>query len=300
MTAEAAQVERLIPYLYSLDARAASERLIALEGEAVEPLLRVVSGEYPLPDLTKTQAVEIDGVLLACVGTDAGANADAARERAAYILGDIGDARAVDTLIAAHAKETERHAKLAMARALGQIGDARVVDTLIAALAAPAWTPHYRVLVDDLARLGGERAIEPLIRQVQREGYSYGSAAQAARALLAHQNDPRVVDGLIGGLRVDAEFATLEAVIAVLGEIGGRKAAQGLLTLVNAMTALPAERWDEREENLSETDQGVTFHILKTEFRDAVKAIRRCGDAETSAALDTALAGTAAWVKSAE
>jgi len=295
-----AQAERLIPYLYSLDARAASERLIALGAAAVEPLMRVVSGEYPLPDLTKVQAVEIDGVLLECVGTDAGANADAARERAAYILGDIGDARAVDTLIAAHAKEAERHAKLAMARALGRIGDARAVDTLIAALAAPAWTPHYRYLVDDLARLGGERAIEPLIRQMQREGYSYGSAAQAARALLAYKDDARVLDGLIDGLRIEGEFATQEAVIGALGEIGGAKAAQALLKLVNAMIALPAERWDEREENLSETDQGVIFHMLKTGFRDAVKAIRRIGDAETRAALEQALAGAAAWVGNAE
>ena len=108
--------------------------LIALGKDAVEPLIQVVSGVYPLPDLTKVEALELDGVPLACIGTNAAVNADAAKERAAYILGDIGDARAVDSLIAAHARESERHAKLAIARALGKIGNAQAVDSLIAAL----------------------------------------------------------------------------------------------------------------------------------------------------------------------
>ncbi len=288
--AQRGEAERLLPFLYSLDARAASERLLSLGAAAVEPLIRVLSGQYPLPDLAKVEATEIDGVLLVCFGAAALPDAAAGRERAAYLLGEIADERAVAPLAAAYGRETERHAKLAMARALGMIGHQDAVEVLVAALETPAWTPHYRLLVDDLARLGGERAIEPLIRLAQRPAYSYGSAARAAQALLAYRDDSRVLDGLTGALRLDAEFATLEAVTGALVEIGDRRGAQGLLRLVEQMLALPAECWDAREENLSETDQGEIFHVLKTEFRSAVSAIRKIGDAETSAALERALA----------
>ena len=296
MALQASEAERLIPYLYSLDARAAGERLVALGAASVEPLIRVLSGQYPIPDLTKVQAVEVDGVLLVCVGTDAPPDTAVARERAAYILGDIDDVRAVEPLITAFGRENERHTKLAMVRALGKIGDPRAIESLIAALEAPAWTPHFRYLVDDLARLGGERAIAPLIRLAQSRAYTYGSAAQAARALVAHRADPRVLDGLIGALRLDAEFATLEAITAGLAQIGDARGAGALLKLAQEMIALPAERWDEREDNMSETDQGVIFHILKTEFRSAISAIRQIGDAETSAALEQALTAAPGYV----
>ncbi|MEP7290838.1 MAG: HEAT repeat domain-containing protein, partial [Chloroflexota bacterium] len=185
----------------------------------------------------------------------------------------------------------ERHARLAMVRALGKIGDSRAVEVLIAALETPAWTPDYRRLVDDLAQLGGERAIDPLIRLVQSKTYTYGSAAQAARVLLNHRADPRVLDGFIAALRLDAEFSnvefsTLQALIAGLAEIGDPRGAQSLLKWVSEMVALPAGRWDDHDENLSETDQGVVFHVLKTEYRDAVNAIRKIGDPATIAALD--------------
>src|SRR5664279_3160442 len=261
MNDHVADAERLIPYLYTLDARAAGSHLVALKAAAVNPLIAVLDGSYPLPDLRRLDLTEI-----ACVAVGT-ADSDAARERAAYLLGDIGDPRAVDALIAAFARETDRYIRLAVVRALGKIGDPRAIEPLIAALALPAWTPDYCLLVDDLARIGGERAVEPLIRVMQSTSYSYGSGARAARILTPRHADPRVLDGLIGALRLDAEFATLQAVIAALVESKTARGVQALLIFVGAMIALPPERWDQREDNLSETDSGVNFHILKTEFQ---------------------------------
>jgi len=55
------------------------------------------------------------------------------RRAAAEALGEIGDARAVEPLIAA-LKDKDREMRETAAKALGEIGDARAVEPLIAAL----------------------------------------------------------------------------------------------------------------------------------------------------------------------
>jgi HEAT repeat protein len=279
----------LIPYLYTYNASPASQQLVALGAVAVDSLIAVMSGAQPVPDLMPLEASEESRALLGCLGVPPTPNCAAARERAAYLLGDIGDLRAVEPLIAAFAGESDRFMRMAIVRALGKIGDPRAIEPLITALAAPAWTPDFGILVDDLARIGGARAVEPLIGVVQSKTYSYGCAAHAARILSSRHDDPRVLDGLIGGLRLDAEFSTLQTVIDILGEWGDPRGAQALVSFVRELIALPPERWDDRFDNLSETDEGVTFHILKTELNAAIKAIRRIGDGETVDALKRAL-----------
>jgi HEAT repeat protein len=280
------EAETLIPYLYSYDAREAAVRLAQLGAPAIEPLIAVMSGQYPTPDFAA-----INGKQRQSTGAiTAIPNADAARERAAYILGEIGDTRAVDSLIAAYRRESDRYIQLAAARALGRIGDERGIEVLTDALAGRLWTPDFRFLVDDLARLAGERAIPTLAGLLRRDDHTYGCAALAAGYLLRYRGDPRVVDGLIGGLRADAEFATVRAAVSALTAIGGAQANRGLLAFVEALAGLPPERWDEREDNLSETEQGVIFHVLRTELADTVQALRGSGDADTIAALDRVLA----------
>jgi len=289
-------VEGLIPYLYTYNASPASHQLVGYGSVAVLPLVAVMIGVWPVPDLAPLEATEGSRALLGCLGVPSTPNCAAARERAAYLLGDIGDPRAVEPLIAAFAGEKDRFMRMAIVRALGKIGDPRALDTLIAALAAPAWTPDFCILVDDLARIGGERAVEPLIGVMQSQTYSYGSAARAARHLAGQRDDPRVLDGLIGALRLDAEFSTLQAVIEILGDWGDPRGARALLAFVRMMIALPPDRWEDRYENLSETDQGVTFHVLKSEFGAAVAAIRQIGDGGTIVALDQALSGAADYI----
>lgn len=296
MAAEVGEAERLVPYLYTLDARAAGERLAALGAASVDALIRVISGAYVVPDLNKLEAATVDGVLLVCVGADEPPNYAAAKERAAYLLGDIGDTRVVEPLLTALKSESDRYVRLAMLLALGKTGDARAFGALVSALEGAVWTPDYRRIVADVARVGGTRAITPLIRFVQRQDYTYGAAAHAARALAAFKGDARVVDGLSGALRLGAEFSTLEAVSAALGEIGEVRGAQALLKLMREMTALPAECWDERQDNLSETDDGVVFHVLKTEFRVAADAIRQIGNADALKELAQILANAPGYI----
>ncbi len=287
------EVEQLIAHLYTFDARAARTRLVEIGAPAVEPLIAVLDRTHDLPDLERLKAAGVPEELLELAPA---LDPAAARERAAYLLGDIGDARAVEPLIAAFARERERHICLAIVRALGKIGDPRAVDTLIAALETPAWTPEYSTIVNDLDRIGGDRAVEPLIRHLHSVAYSYGSAARAAWALSHRQDDPRVLDALITGLRLDAEFSTLEAVFAGLERCGEPRGARALLNFVNGMLKLPKERWDQREENLSETDKGVVYHVLIAELRNAVAVIRHIGDPETVSALGHALATAPSYI----
>lgn len=280
----ASEVERMVDLLYSADAREAAERLVALGAPAVPPLIAVLSGQRPAPAASQLDAFTTTP------------DSAAARERAAYLLGDLGDKRAVEPLIAAYGRETDRYNRLAIVLALGKIGDARAVDTLINALSAPAWTPDYGRIVDDLARIGGSRAVEPLARLVQSRDYSYGAAARAARALLNFRTDPRALNGLIDALRLDAEIATVQAVIDALATIGDARGAAALVALLRAMRALPAEKWDARGDNLSETDQGVVFHVLKSHWIAAVAAVRKIGGAETLAALEGVLRDAPAYI----
>lgn len=280
------KVEPLLAQLYSADARDAGEQLAALGSAAVEPLITVLNGQHPTPNMTHFGGI----------GSEP--DSAAARERAAYLLGDIGDARAVEPLIAAYAYERSRYMRLAVALALGKIGDTRAADTLIALLDTAPFTPNYAQVVDDYARIAGADAIEPLLRVVQNPHYTYGGAAHAARALAKYHADPRVLPGLIAGLRPDAEIATVRALIDVLAETGDARAADGLLRFINALIQLPPERWDGRDENLSETDSGVVFHVLKAEFGEAVAAVRKIGGAEACAELDRLLNGAPTYISS--
>jgi HEAT repeat protein len=289
-------VEGLIPYLYTYNASLASQQLVALGAAAVDSLISAMSGAQPVPDLAPLEATDESRALLGCLGVPPTPNLAAARERAAYLLGDIGDIRAVEPLIAAFAGENDRFMRMAIVRALGKIGDPRALEPLITALAAPAWTPDFGILVDDLARIGGALAVEPLIGVVQSKTYSYGCAARAAHILSRRRDDPRVLDGLIGALRLDAEFSTLQTVIEILGEWGDARGARALLSFVREMIALPPERWDDRFDNLSETNEGVTFHILKTELSAALIAIRRIGDRESMDALERALSESPVYI----
>jgi hypothetical protein len=279
------EIEQLIPHLYSFDARAASRRLVDLGMPAVEPMIAVLRGAYPFPE-----------AIITSLGVPTVPDGDAARERAATLLGEIGDRRAVEPLIAAFAAENSRYIRLAVARALGRIGDVRGVDTLCAALAEPAWTPEFNYLVADLHRLDPERAVEPLIVVLLSERYTYGCAAHAARLLGERKDDSRVVAGLCAALRLDAEFATVCAVIDQLIDVDDPQAEPALVGLVTEMIHLPPERWDEREDNLSETDQGVVFHVLRTEFAQAAAALRQMG---AGAALDGLLKEAPEYVRAA-
>lgn len=110
---------------------------------------------------------------------------------AAKALGDIGDKRAVDPLMAVF----HQHSPLgllgdrpAVAHALGQLHDARAVDLLIAGLHD---NEIARESAQALGEIGDARAVPPL-QQVVRETPAYGAfqVADAATAALKKMNAP--------------------------------------------------------------------------------------------------------------
>jgi HEAT repeat protein len=82
-------------------------------------------------------------------------------------LGKIGDARAVDPLIAA-LKDEDSNVRKNAAEALGKIGNARVVDPLIAALKDENRDVQKNA-VEALGKIGDARAVEPLITALENE-----------------------------------------------------------------------------------------------------------------------------------
>ena len=81
------------------------------------------------------------------------------RSAAATALGQIGDIRAVEPLIAVLQQDEATIARESAAAALGQIGDARAVEPLIAMFKVPAMT---NTAAAALGQIGDARAVEPL------------------------------------------------------------------------------------------------------------------------------------------
>lgn len=150
-------------------------------------------------------------------------------EDAAKELGQLGDARAVEPLIAA--LKNERVCRDA-AIALGQIGDARAVEPLIAV--AEDWTKHYSVRIfvaRALGQLGDNRAVDPLIA-ILKNGQE-DSLREAAASALGRLGDARAVPPLLASIAcldhqldnrtapealVQIGVAAVEPLIAVLTE----------------------------------------------------------------------------------
>jgi HEAT repeat protein len=106
------------------------------------------------------------------------------RTEAAFALGQIGDPRAVEPLIAGL---KEFHMRRTVVIALGQIGDSRAVEPLIAALKDKSWGGiHHNLIATALGEIRDPRAVKPLKAavkikdpRVRRSAYLAGAAASA-------------------------------------------------------------------------------------------------------------------------
>jgi FOG: HEAT repeat len=157
------------------------------------------------------------------------------RQAAAAALGQIGDARAVEPLIATlkdpdctHLGDTI-NVRLAAVAALGQIGDTRAVEPLIATL------QDWGMVVQQTAaaRLFGDpRVANPLIATLED---AWRGVRQAAAAALGQIGDARAVEPLIATLqdtdwiRVGATINVRQAAAAALGQIGDARAVEPLI-----------------------------------------------------------------------
>jgi HEAT repeat protein len=186
--------------------RAATEALGRMGADAVEPLVASLED-----------------------GAQAGVHASAAQA-----LGEIGDARAVEPLIAALKEE---NAKVAAADALGQIGDPRAVEPLIAALKDLSGSTRGNI-AQALGLIDDPRAVEPLIAALKEQNGGERLIVEA----LGHLGDPRAVEPLIAALYYDSVVVRSRAADA-LGKIGDSGAVEPLVaTLTDKDLALRDER----------------------------------------------------------
>lgn len=123
------------------------------------------------------------------------------REKAAEILGDIGDERAVDPLIK-KLKDEDRYVKKEAIIALGKLADKRAVNPLIE-LTQNKDEDKNRCLsdvIEALAELGDNRAVTPLLDLLLDDGIY--SSYEIVKALVK-LGDPRAIGALQQFRKID-------------------------------------------------------------------------------------------------
>ena len=167
------------------------------------------------------------------------------RVSAATELGEMGDVRAVEPLIAAleNKSETEWVVYTRAAKALAKIGDPRAVEPLIAAL---KYDHAAYCAAEALGEMGDTRAIEPLVEALGGSGATLRGATlseseanlrQSAAEALAKFGDARAVEPLIDALGGRYEVGQRRAA-TVLGKIGFA-AVEPLIAALETEPAIP-------------------------------------------------------------
>jgi HEAT repeat protein len=158
-----------------------------------------------------------------------------ARRYAAEALGRIGDARAIDPLIAALEYDDGFNPSSATL-ALVSFGSS-AVDPLITALEHENGGVRMRA-TQALGMIGDIRAIPHLIAVLEELGKVYtdpmwyetsGIGAEAEEALVKMGGNPETVESLIGVLQ-DGDRLERMAAARILGQIGDRRAVEPLVT----------------------------------------------------------------------
>jgi len=147
------------------------------------------------------------------------------REAAAFALGAIGDARAVEPLLAAAGGEGYERANAA--KALGMLGDARAVPVLIQCLVGKG-SGARREVAWALGRLGDKSAVEPLIGLLRDPDMYVRRDVAEALGLL---KDARAVEALLALLQ-DKEAQVREMATEALGRIGDKQVLAALMALL--------------------------------------------------------------------
>ncbi len=201
--------------------------LVKIGPAAVEPLIAVLEG-YFHQDVKKravealvkigTAAVEPLSAVLKDKDKD---NYWDVQSRVAMALGNIGDARAVEPLIAA-LKDSHTIVQWNVVEALEKIGDARAVNPLIAALKDSYWQVQERAAVA-LGNIGDAHAAVPLIAALKGRWDLQERAAVALERI-----GTAAVEPLITALK-DKECNVRERAAVALGNIGDARAVTPLL-----------------------------------------------------------------------
>jgi len=137
------------------------------------------------------------------------------REEAAWALGGIGDARAVEPLIQALMDDSDVLRRIA-AWALGEIGDRRAVEPLIQALEDRDPDVQEKA-AEALGKIGDARAVEPLIQALKDKD---SDVREKAAEALGKIGDTRAVEHLFQALKDDKDWDVRGKAAEALGEIG--------------------------------------------------------------------------------
>jgi HEAT repeat protein len=154
-------------------------------------------------------------------------------ELAAYALGAIKDARAVEPLIVALQDSRSKNVRWAAAFALGEIKDARAVEPLLHTLIGPGKDKSEIVrgnAAQALGKIKDTRAVEPLMNALVGVGKDNSGIVRLNVAIaLGEIKDPRAVAALIIALKdVKSECVGNMAAYA-LGEIKDARAVEPLI-----------------------------------------------------------------------
>jgi len=178
--------------------------------------------------------------------------------------------RDVNGLIKALDYEKASEVRHAAAKALGEIGDTRAVEPLIARLNDNEVDMRKNV-VEALGKIGDARAVQPLIAVQKDKNEEFGVKLSVSSAL-NNISDPRAIEIFIAALKDDHTGVRSDAAKA-LGNIGDVRAVQPLVTALKDDSSLR----DEAAKALSkldwEPDEGETgawYWIAKEDWRRVV------------------------------
>jgi HEAT repeat protein len=194
------------------------------------------------------------------------------RQHAASILGDIGDVRAVEPLIAVVQKDGNRDVRKAAARALGKLKDRRGVEPLISCLMTPSAKDDEDLCAHSLYQIGGPLAEDALIaatgpghrnetailtlrsiKSPRATGVLTGLLKEqnwylrklAAGALGGKKDDPRAADALVAAL-LDKDERVQDMVTESLEEIADPRTTGALVAAIGNKDYKPFmfDEWD--------------------------------------------------------
>jgi HEAT repeat protein len=155
------------------------------------------------------------------------------RGTACWLLGVLGDERALGPLIAA-LRELDPSLRAESARALGALGSPQAVPGLIAALQTDADTDTRAAAAYALGLIGDPRAIDPLLAKLADTSEDPGVRGFAAEAFTWH-GERRAVPALIAALSDRSAEVRFWAAFA-LGQLADHGAVSELERLAQADT----------------------------------------------------------------
>jgi HEAT repeat protein len=202
---------------YNNTGEIASEMLVAIGVDAIKPLILALNtpNEYVRRNayqaLTKIGASAVEMLIDSLKGS--------VRWYAILALGEIGDPRAVEPLIAC-LRDASPFVRQVAANALGKIKDSRAVEPLVDALSDPDETVRKNA-VQALVEIGSFPAIEQFITMLGDPSEEVRMLAVRALVEIGAPAVEMLIDSLKGNVRWYA--------ILALGEIGDPRAVEPLI-----------------------------------------------------------------------